>query len=49
VADGSLDSQIAKLMVQKTAVAKEILDYRPDQIYEKFINEAGVQRKQPVS
>lgn len=49
VADGSIDSHIAKLMVQKTAVAKEILDYRPDQIYEKFINEAGVQRKQPVS
>lgn len=40
VADGSIDSHIAKLMVQKTAVAKEILDYRPDQIYEKFINEA---------
>lgn len=49
VADGSIDSHIAKLMVQKTAVAKEILDYRPDQIYEKFVSEAGVQRKQSVS
>jgi SWI/SNF-related matrix-associated actin-dependent regulator 1 of chromatin subfamily A len=40
VADGSIDSHIAKLMVSKTAVAKEILDYRPEQIYEKFIEQA---------
>lgn len=39
VADGSIDSRIVKLMIEKEAVAKEILDYRPEQIYDKLIND----------
>lgn len=37
VADGSIDSRIAKLMVEKEGVARQILDYRPDQIYEGLV------------
>ena len=40
VADQSIDSHIAKLMVQKTAIAQQILDYRPEQIYEKMLQGA---------
>jgi SNF2 family DNA or RNA helicase len=39
VANDSIDSRIVKLMMEKEAVAKEILDYRPDQLFEKIVNE----------
>ncbi len=38
VADQSIDSHIAKLMMQKTAIAKQILDYKPEQLYEQLIS-----------
>lgn len=44
VADGSIDSRIVKLMMEKEAVAKEILDYRPDQLYDRLINDTAVQK-----
>lgn len=39
VADESLDSKIIKMMMEKEAVAKEILDYRPEQMYTLLIND----------
>ena len=39
VANDSIDSRIVKLMIEKEAVSKEILDYRPEQIYDKLISE----------
>lgn len=42
VADGSIDSRIVKLMMEKEAVAKEILDYRPDELYDKIINSTNL-------
>lgn len=38
VANDSIDSRIVKLMMEKEAVSKEILDYRPEQIYEAMVN-----------
>lgn len=40
VADGSIDSRIAKIMVEKEELSRQILDYRPEQIYEQMIQEA---------
>ena len=37
VANDSIDSRIVKLMMEKEAVAKEILDYRPDQLFDKLL------------
>lgn len=34
VANDSIDSRIIKLMMEKEAVSKEILDYRPEQVYD---------------
>ena len=39
VADESLDSKIIKMMMEKEAVAKDILDYRPEQMYTLLIND----------
>lgn len=44
VADGSIDSRIVRLMMEKEAVAKEILDYRPDELYDRLINDATVKK-----
>jgi SWI/SNF-related matrix-associated actin-dependent regulator 1 of chromatin subfamily A len=38
VANESIDSRIVKLMMEKEAVSKEILDYRPEQIYDAVIS-----------
>lgn len=38
VANDSIDSRIIKLMMDKEAVSKSILDFRPDQIYEAVVN-----------
>jgi SWI/SNF-related matrix-associated actin-dependent regulator 1 of chromatin subfamily A len=38
VANESIDSRIVKLMMEKEAVSKEILDYRPEQIYDAVVN-----------
>lgn len=38
VANDSIDSRIVKLMMDKEAVSKEILDYRPEQIYEAMVS-----------
>lgn len=37
VANESIDSRIVKLMMEKEAVSKEILDYRPEQVYDAVI------------
>jgi SWI/SNF-related matrix-associated actin-dependent regulator 1 of chromatin subfamily A len=37
VANESIDSRIIKLMMEKEKVSKEILDYRPEQIYEEIL------------
>ena len=42
VADGSIDSRIVKLMMEKEALAKEILDYRPEELYDKIINNTNL-------
>ena len=39
VANDSIDSRIVKLMIEKEAVAKEILDYRPEQVYDMLLND----------
>jgi hypothetical protein len=31
-------------MMEKEAVAKEILDYRPDELYDRLINDATVKK-----
>ena len=37
VADDSIDSRIIKLMMEKEAVSKEILDYKPEELYDKIM------------
>jgi SWI/SNF-related matrix-associated actin-dependent regulator 1 of chromatin subfamily A len=37
VADDSIDSRIIKLMIEKEAVSKEILDYKPEELYDKIM------------
>jgi len=37
VANDSIDSRIVKLMMEKEAVSKEILDFRPEELYDKLI------------
>ncbi len=40
VADDSIDAKIAKMMIEKEQVSKEILDYRPEHIYESLVASA---------
>lgn len=44
VADGSIDSRIVKLMMEKEAVAKVILDYRPEQLYDMIVSGTSVKK-----
>ena len=37
VANDSIDSRIVKLMMEKEAVSKEILDFRPEELYDKLV------------
>ncbi len=37
VADGSIDSRIAKLMVEKEEISKQILDFRPEDLYHELL------------
>lgn len=39
VANDSIDSRIVKLMIEKEAVAKEILDYRPEQMFDLLLKD----------
>ncbi len=38
VADGSIDGKIAKLLVQKEKVSKQILDFKPEELYDHLMN-----------
>jgi SWI/SNF-related matrix-associated actin-dependent regulator 1 of chromatin subfamily A len=43
VANDSIDSRIVKLMMEKEAVSKEILDYRPEQVYDMLKGDQSVE------